>query len=89
MACPAAALFEQIAGLQSRVPAVAIVLWPLIDGFAPSLSAVRQDCGHFCRSERVLRILLVLLWPPVLLSRRKCRMVLSKCRTAAGVSKPV
>jgi hypothetical protein len=36
VACPAATLFEQITGLQRRLPAKPVLLRPLISGFAPS-----------------------------------------------------
>lgn len=84
----AATLFEQITGLQGRLPALAIRLRPLIDGSAASLVTL-QFWGHLPCPNLFGSILWGFLWRSMLLTLRKSRIVLSKCRTAAGVSKPV
>src|SRR6516165_2949511 len=77
---PGTSLFEQVAGLQCRLPLAPIPLRPFFRRSAPALRAARRYRGHRASLD---------LCPPMPLIFRKSRIVLSKWRTAAAVSRPV
>ena len=91
MSCPATTLVKQITGLRSYLPELPIQVRPLFYRFATSFNTTRRKSTHLPCSGFFVRLVLVFIpfGPFALLSSRKLRIVLSKCRAAAEVSKPV